>query len=198
MRIGIPLPSRALARLRLAAGRFCADCRGVAAIEFGLVALPFFAMMIGIMAIGLQYFTEHALDSAVMDAARKLRTGEAQKAGLTIGDFRTLVCDAAAPYIACDNHLIVHVNSGATFADLNPPTTCVTSGALTPAQGQATDLITTRSGTANAAVLVVACYEWDMGSMVWQPLWRLLSPSPQVDGKTVLSSSTAFRSEPYQ
>jgi Flp pilus assembly protein TadG len=178
--------------------RFRGDCRGVTAIEFGLVALPFAAMMMGIMTIGLQYFTVYSLENGVADAARKLRTGEAQKAGLTVGDFRKLLCDAAGSYLDCDEHLVVHVTSGATFASLSPPTNCVTDGKLTPSQGQPADKVQTRSGQANAAVLVIACYEWEMGASLWQSVWNLITPLPQTDGKTIVSATTAFRSEPYE
>src|SRR5262245_26255845 len=98
-----------LAQLARATRRFSADTRGVTAIEFGMVALPFFAMVMAIMLIGTQYLTTHFLEYAVTEAARKLRTGEAQKAGKTLGDFRKMVCDAASGYITCDNHLVVHV-----------------------------------------------------------------------------------------
>lgn len=197
MRIGNSLAPRHRTGLGRLLGRFGADRRGVTAIEFALVAVPFAAMMMGIMAIGLQYFTEHELESAVADAARKLRTGQAQKAGLTVGDFRKLVCDAARGYVACDKNLVVHVTSQQKFADL-APVPCLTDGKLTPSEGQATDLIQTRSGVQNAAVLVVACYEWTMGASLWQPVWNLVSPFPRVADKTVLSATSVFRSEPYQ
>jgi len=197
MRTSTSFALRCRVGLGRAVSRFRADCRGVTAIEFGMVALPFAGMMTGIMAIGLQYFTEHALESAVLDASRKLRTGQAQKAGITVADFRQQVCDGAEGYVACDENLVVHVTSQEHFSDL-VPTPCVTNGRLTPSEAPGSDLIQTRAGVQNAAVLVTACYEWQMGASLWQPVWDLVSPYPRVAGKTILSATSVFRSEPYE
>ena len=48
---------------------------GVTMIEFGMVAFPFLLFVLGIMAVGLQFFTINALDHAVETASRKIRTG---------------------------------------------------------------------------------------------------------------------------
>lgn len=180
------------------ARRFGRDASGATAVEFAMVAAPFFLLMLSIMTIGMQYLTLHSLEQGVAEASRKLRTGEAQKAGLTLGDFRKMVCENAGSYIACDNHLVVHVKSGATFADLTPLTNCITNGGLTPATGNGTDGIRSAAGDASAAVLVTVCYDWEMGSRLWQSLWNLISPMPTTEGKTILSAATAFRSEPFE
>lgn len=189
---------RLRAKLARSVLRFHRDRRGVTAVEFGLVAVPFFAMMLAMMTIGMHYLTYHSLERGLVDAARSLRTGEAQKAGLDLNDFRKLVCDAAGSFISCDKHLVIHVKSDATFAGLAPPTSCVANGALAPSTGTGADAITSRSGEASRAVQVTACYQWDLGASLWQTLWNLVSPDPIVQGKTIISATTAFRSEPYQ
>lgn len=188
---------RARTLLTRASRFFAREQSGTTAIEFALVAGPFFLLVLGIMVVALQYFTTQALDDAVSSAARKLRTGEAQKAGLTLGDFRQLVCDAGAPQVPCDNRLIVHIKSGHVFADLNPPISCVTDGALTPPSGEATDLVSTQSGAASAVVLVTACYNWDAGGSLWTTMLNLMDPETS-KSVTVLSATKAFRTEPYQ
>jgi Flp pilus assembly pilin Flp len=191
-------PPRLRAKLAFAVRRFARDCRGVTAIEFGLVALPFFAMVFAMMTIGLNYLTYYSLEKGVVDAARLLRTGEAQKAGLDLDDFRKLVCDGAGGFITCDNHLVVHIKSSETFAGLSPPASCVTNGALSPSSGTGSDALTSKTGEDDIAVQVTACYEWEMGADLWQTIWSLVSPDPVVQGKTILSATTAFRSEPYK
>src|SRR5262245_61645621 len=99
------------------------DERGTTAVEFAFIAAPFFVMLLGIITVGMHYFTIHSLELGVSSAARKIRTGQAQKAGMTFADFKQLVCDEAGGHIKC-NKLIVHVKSGAQFADLDPPTSC--------------------------------------------------------------------------
>ena len=57
---------------------------GSAAIEFAMVALPFFMFVLGIIGVGLYYFTSNALEHGVEAASRKILTGEAQKGDLTV------------------------------------------------------------------------------------------------------------------
>jgi len=177
---------------------FRSDTRGATAVEFGLVALPFFILVMGIITIGMQYLVAYSLERGIEGASRALRTGEAQKGDLTLGQFRQAVCNAAGVMIACDERLVVHIKSRATFAALTPLTPCLTNGQLTPAEGDMEDGIRTRSGDASTAVVVSACYEWDAGFGLWRVLWNLLS-AEQVDrGNPILSATTAFRSEPFE
>ncbi len=50
---------------------------GVTAIEFGLIAVPFFAMLTAIIEVGLYFFASQVFDSGFRDAARMIRTGQA-------------------------------------------------------------------------------------------------------------------------
>jgi Flp pilus assembly protein TadG len=180
------------------------DESGTTAIEFAFIAAPFFVMLLGIMTVGMHYFTIHSLELGVSAAARQIRTGEAQKAGMTFNDFKQLVCNEAGSYIKC-NKLIVHVKSGAQFADLDPPTSCVTNGNMTPSAGVATDPLSKSSGAASAAVVVSACYDWELGSELWQKIWNTILVGPgtpaglgqKTVGKTIVSATTTFRTEPY-
>ena len=190
-------------RMRLAAvaSRWARDTSGATAVEFGMVVGPFILLLTGIMAIGLQFFTIDALEHGVTAAARKLKTGEAQKLGLTFADFRKMVCDEAGSLIPCDTNLVVHLKSGATFAALDPPVSCVSNGNLTPSSASGATPVSSYSGGASAAVVVTACYNWDLGSSLWKLLWNLSASDPtkvSQQDKTVVSSTIAFRSEPYQ
>jgi Flp pilus assembly protein TadG len=189
---------RLRAKLARSVRRFRQDCRGSTAVEFGLIAVPFFALVLAMMTIGSHYLAYHSLERGVLEASRLLRTGEAQKAGMDLDDFRELVCNSAGTFISCDERLVVHIRSSQTFAGLAPATSCVTDGALTPSAGSGSDAVSTQSGEDSIAVQVTACYEWEMGAVLWQMLWNLISPTPRVQGKTILSATTAFRSEPYQ
>ena len=199
------LDSHAVAppRARLLA-RFRADRRGTTALEFGFVAAPFFVLMLTIMTVGLHFFTIHSLENGVTTAARKIRTGEAQKAGMSYNDFRKLVCDQAGSFIKCDSRLVIHVKSGTTFADLDPPVACLTNNALTPSGATGTAPVSNLSGKESATVAVTACYQWDQGTSLWQSVWNMLTvgPSgggtPKAQSKTIIQATTAFRTEPYK
>ncbi len=69
-----------------------ADERGVSAIEFGILAVPFFAIIGAILETSMVFLAGQVLDSAVNDAARKIRTGEAQGASFNVELFRDEVC----------------------------------------------------------------------------------------------------------
>src|SRR5262249_48636871 len=118
-----------------------------------------------------------------------------------VEDFSKLVCDKAGAFIACNSsNFVVHVKSGAAFSDLDPPVSCETNGNLTPSSASASAPISSYSGGASAAVVVTACYDWNLGSDLWRIIWDLIASDPanaRQGGKTILSSTIAFRSEPY-
>jgi Flp pilus assembly protein TadG len=198
------LPRFGALRPRIGLRRWGGDSSGTTAVEFGMVAAPFFMLIMMIMTVGLEFFAAHSLENGVASAARQIRTGRAQKAGKTLANFRQMVCDQAGSFIKCDSKLVIHVKSGAVFADLDPPTPCVTNGTLTPSSGTGTDPLASSSGTASATVLVIACYEWDLGGSLWQTVHKLLTTGPgsggtaAAPGKMIIQATTSFRTEPYQ
>ncbi|WP_460351269.1 TadE/TadG family type IV pilus assembly protein, partial [Pseudoneobacillus sp. C159] len=65
---------------------------GSNAIEFGLVALPFFLLLFGILEIGLMLLVDALVETAASDAARQVRTGQAQTQELTPEQFKDKFC----------------------------------------------------------------------------------------------------------
>jgi len=57
---------------------FGADQRGATAVEFGLIAVPFLALLFAIVEMALTLWTAQTLENAVTDASRRLYTGEFQ------------------------------------------------------------------------------------------------------------------------
>lgn len=198
MRYGFAQPARLPVRTRALLRRLRRDRRGVTTIEFAMIAAPFFFIVLAIMTIGMQFLVLHLLEKGVADASRQIRTGEAQTAGLTLGNFRQLVCDSAGSLIACDDHLVVHVLSANTFVGLTPPPTCVTNGGLTPPPGQSGDPLASATGQENMKVLVTACYNWEGGMGLWKVIAKLISPIPFDEGMIVLSAASVFQTEPYK
>lgn len=188
-----------LSALRAVRG-FRADTRGTTAVEFALVATPFFVLMMGIMTVGMQYLALHSLEHAVSEASRQIRTGQAQqKEGYTVNDFRNLVCDAAGPLIACDGRLVLHFRSEERFQDLVPMPICVKDGALAPPSVSGEASLVAAVGEEDRKVAIKLCYDWVMGMSLWQSIWNLISPTPVTEsGKTILSAATVFQTEPYK
>ena len=68
---------------------------GSTAVEFGMVAFPFFMVMGCICETGIMLFSEYAIQAGVQEASREIRTGQAQSASMTAAAFKTKICDLA-------------------------------------------------------------------------------------------------------
>lgn len=62
--------------------RFTADRCGATAVEFGLIALPFLAMLCATFELGFANYMDETLANSVNDAARAMLTGKLQSAGV--------------------------------------------------------------------------------------------------------------------
>ena len=183
--------SRTVQRSAAAYRRLARDDRGATAVEFAMVAMPFFMFCFGVLGVGLHYFSTNSLEHAVEAAARKIRTGQAQNSGMTAGEFKTLVCSEAGGAIDCSK-LRVHVQSGDDWSIV--PKDCLGSDSkLAQTSGSASDKISDSSGEAGKVVLVTACYEWDLAAVI--PFIEL---GNMEGGASLLQASTTFRTEPYK
>jgi Flp pilus assembly protein TadG len=202
-----------------------ADDRGTTAIEFAMVAAPFFLFAFAIMGIGLQFFTINALEHGVEAAARQIRTGQMQGGKSdgdggtvpnTIQDFKNLVCSEAGSYISgeldesnnCTNDkLVLHISSGASWSDVSATPCLDADGNLTAMDAEAGDDINSKTGGSSQVVLVTACYQWDLGGDFWNAFWNLLVTGPWSNhdktrsekhgDKVVIQAVSTFRTEPY-
>jgi Flp pilus assembly protein TadG len=59
------------------------DRRGSVAIEFSLIAIPFFMLLFGVLEVGIIFFGSSMLEKATADAGRLIRTGQAQEQQMT-------------------------------------------------------------------------------------------------------------------
>ena len=90
------------------------DQDGAAAVEFGLVAVPFFALLFAILETALMFWSTQVLETAVANASRAIYTGQFQKANdqnaADIGaKFKTELCKQVITLISCDSPA-VHVD----------------------------------------------------------------------------------------
>lgn len=79
--------------------RFYRAGEGATAVEFGLLGLPFLALICACLENGLVYWEQEILQQAVVDAGRQIYTGQFQttNAGITnsttlIANFRSAIC----------------------------------------------------------------------------------------------------------
>ncbi|WP_245651308.1 TadE family protein [Paramagnetospirillum marisnigri] len=71
-------------------------------VEFALVALPAFMLMLGMVEIGLMTLDRSVVEGATREAARRIRTGAAQVSGDAMGTFRTTFCANLFNLYDCD------------------------------------------------------------------------------------------------
>ena len=103
------------------------DRRGVVALEFAIISVPFFLWMLMIFEMSFDMFTQSALDDALHQAVRAIQTGNAQY--LTNGQafITNYLCPAANGRLICRN-MYVNVQA-ATFLS-GQDYYNITSGAL--------------------------------------------------------------------
>ncbi len=101
--------------------RFRRDRRGATAVEFGLIALPFLAVICAIFEVAYVTFENELLAGAVNKAARAMLTGQTQAASVdTAAKFvSTYLCPATGTRLLPSNfncnNLIVDVRTAASF-----------------------------------------------------------------------------------
>ena len=178
---------------RLSAPAWVKNEQGTSAVEFGIVALPFFLFTLGLIGVGLYFFTMSSLSYGVEAAARQIRTGQAQKAALSVGEFKNLVCLAAGSYINC-NKLTVLVQSGDNWTDISPQACVNSNNVQSPSTGSSSDAISTYTGVASEVVLVTLCYQWDLAQSF---SFLKLGKNADGTGSAIVQAATAFRTEPY-
>jgi Flp pilus assembly protein TadG len=171
--------------------RFARAERGVTAVEFGLVALPMLVLTFGALELALVFLVSTTLDAATEIASRQIRTGNFQiSAANTKTDFKSLVCtNMSWLNDRCASGLWVDVRTFSTFAALatTPPVSPATfNPGTTPtcfAAGQPTDI-----------VLVRTYFVWNLFTPL---LNNALENMGGGSGKRLITSTTAFRNEPF-
>jgi len=172
--------------LSTAVARFGRDQRGVTAVEFAFVAPAFFFLIFVIAQTALVFLSEQILDNAVYDAARLIRTGQAQTGGFTTAQFKADVCNQMTALIDCDDgYFYMDVKSYSTFGEMN---------VADPLDKD--DKFPKESdfdfGSANQIVVVRAYYQ-----MWTAPLFWGLSLSNLSNGRRLIGTTVAFRNEPF-
>ena len=97
----MPLPAGSPAATLKLLRRFHRDRRGSAAVEFALIATPFFALLFAIIETSTVFFAGQVLETGLQDSARLLYTHQAQDAGMTAQQFKDDLCARVAVLMTC-------------------------------------------------------------------------------------------------
>jgi Flp pilus assembly protein TadG len=166
--------------------RFRKDETGATAVEFGLVAVPFFALMFAILETAIAFFAQQLLEETLSRTARLVRTGQAQQGGYTAASFKTKICDQLTYMFNCTSGLTVDVKTFPNFAAIDMGIPLDANGNLD------TNNRNYSPGKGGDIVLVRAYYSWPV---FVNRLGNNLVNMP--NGTHLLVASVAFRNEPF-
>lgn len=186
MRMMQDIKIRSIARLWTRFADFRRDQRGVAGIEFALISPAFFFLVFVIMETAMVFVAEEVLDDSVGMAARMVRTGQIQSAGMTKEEFRALICSRARVFMDCTtSDFYVDVKTYGNFGEaglgspLDPDGLFVDEGAFA-------------IGGPNDVVVVRVYYKWSTS-----PIFGDITLSNIAGGKRLIGSFATFRNEPF-
>lgn len=162
---------------------------GATAIEFGMVAFPFFLVLFAVLESTMVFFTSQVLETAVANASRVILTGQAltkyPNPATALANFKNDICANVTTLVDCQANLKVDVRSYASFA---------TADASAPIA--AGNLDTSTFGYQPPAPEQIFVVRAVMAYPLYIPTWNkgLANLS---GGKRALVASAAFRAEPF-
>lgn len=165
--------------------RLLADRKGVAAIEFALLALPLFMLIFAIIELSLMFFVNSALDASVQKISRMIRTGEVASSGITQAAFKAKICNDLLLSFSCSANLLVKVDVLSNLSSAASANPINASGNLAVTE-------TYNIGKGSDYVLVQAFLPWDAVVNFFT-----FSSNKLADGRYLLGSSALFRNEPF-
>jgi len=151
-----------------------------------MIAPVLFFFLFAIIETGVIFFATTMLQNATADTARLIRTGQLSGT-LTAAQIRTNVCSEVYGLISdCGTALQVDLRAYTSFTSASYPTVTQSNGTLdfTKLQIQA---------VADCSIVLLRTF------YSWSIMTPLMTPFLQsgTSGKALLTSSAAFRTEPY-
>ncbi len=162
---------------------------GSAATEFAIVAPILFFFLFGMIETGFIFFLDTTLQNATQDAARLVRTGQAQNQNMTQAQFVARICSeltGAISLTTCEGKLQVDMRAFSNFTSITYQSDTNANGSINKSNMQY------NAGSACNVVIVRAYYPWTVMTPLMQPL---LANMP--NGQFLLTAASAFRNEPY-
>ena len=173
--------------------------KGSAAVEFAMVAAPFFMILMATIEVGVIFFAQSVLQNAVNDAARLVRTGQTgcftkdasnNCQPMTVNQFRTQVCNEISTLMpSCStptSDLQFDVNAYPNGF------TGVTNSSPLASDKSLPNMTAFNVGNPCDVVLIRAFYKWP----VFTPGLSFMLGN-MGGGKHLLATAAAFRNEPF-
>ncbi|MDL2400159.1 TadE/TadG family type IV pilus assembly protein [Rhizobium mayense] len=194
-----PARRRAGGRLR----EFVRSRDGTAAIEFALLAIPYFLIIFAILETFVAFIAEQVVSNAVDTMARQIRTGQITAANTNEQQFRQAFCNEISVIIACSaaelttpTNLYLDVESYQTFAAM--PTTIPRASSSNPYSDISTTGFKYAPGGAQSYNMVRAYYRWQIITDLLRPYLTTIRPTDGSMPTTYLIVATAaFQNENF-
>jgi Flp pilus assembly pilin Flp len=186
---------------RAAFSRFRKDTSGVTIVEFAMIVPLFFLMLGIIIETGLMMFTEYVLQTSVQEAARLVRTGQAQEMKLSPLTFKAKICRLAKIVMNCNNKISVYMKKGKTFADLAGDTTSYLDVGIKP--DGTFPPSTFDCGQRDEVISLIATYDWNFQLLyIWNTAGKqvgIMSYFGNINGGKTrrMAAFAMFKNEPF-
>ena len=171
---------------------FIKNEKGATAVEFALIAMPFLALIAGLIQTFLLFFAQSVLENAVRASTRQIKTGQVQTAdasmGLTLGQaaFHQTVCNNANVLFTCTG-LMVDVRVANNWSSTNTAMPTLTYDS----NGNVNNTWQFNPGNAGDIVVVRVAYLWPV---FFGPI--AFNMANQANGSRLIMASAAFQNEP--
>jgi Flp pilus assembly protein TadG len=172
---------------------FARDDGAMAAVEFGLLALPLFAIIFAALQWAIVLMAEQELNSAADQAGRLVMTGQVsstsgQTGYLTQTQFQKKVCGYLVALFNCAN-LMINMQTANSFSGANTSTP-----SFTTIQKDSWSYQTGSHNNGSTSVIVLqVMYEWPIfGNLLGFNLTNL------PNSKRLLMATSVFMNEPLQ
>lgn len=172
---------------------------GAAAIEFALLAIPYFLVVFAIIETFIAFTGEQLVANATDTMARQLRTGQITRAynvatDKTEAQFRDMFCDEISILIQCSDDggdkLILDVRSFSTFAEI-PDYIPRKNGDLDAAN-------TFTPGGPGSKNMLRAYYRWSVVTDLVRPYISGLRPADgSLPNEFLIVATATFQNEAY-
>lgn len=179
--------------------RFRRSSDGSAAIEFALLALPFFVLIFATIEAFIAFAGEQLLENAVDTMARQVRTGQAKN--FDEEEFRTKFCAEISLMISCaeeedpdDQKLYLDVREFASFA-------AIPNYIPKQSNEQFSDLDSSdfaySPGGPESINIVRAYYRWEVMTDLVRPFITNIRKDGEIPRDYLMVATAAFRNENF-
>ncbi len=156
---------------------------GMSAVEFGLIALPLFAIILAALQAAIVLMAEQELETAADNAGRLVMTGEASS--MTQANFNKQVCSYLVALFNCSN-LMVNMQVASAFSSAN-----TTAPSYTALQKNQWSYQTGSHSQQPDVVILQVMYEWPTFGNIFG-----FNLSTLPNGTRLLMATSVFKNEP--